>query len=487
MPYEAEIDRALDSIGRTPMGPYSGPAIKGAYPARDYNFTLGGIYSDLGPLPENTGMSWLSEALSSARSIAGVQAGISAAGAAELGSLDEVLLDLSRCGLAEVPTDCQIYGIPPRMSALPAARPYRFGQSDSEIVPNALKWADSNLKLACEQADRLLVIEEAQFESFVEMVLRGFSLILRMGHDRLVGLLGYNTSAFVQERLMHLVLGQGISKIWAERERKGNLANGRMLAALRTLDKQPFDRLLRLSLISGSIRQVRLLFDMETHMAPNSLAACLIAGADELEFAASDIGGFESWIRRQSRGGDQRRICLLLDDNGEAATDLFFVQELLRCADDLQLAIVVNQFPMSANVSLRTLMELVRDELFVDLRSWLSSGRVVIKVEQHLFHVLEPPLLTPQSLAAIRKADVTYLKGVGLFEVFGQIESIARYHALVVEGKSSNSVTGWRSGSALFVEVAKGRRGYHVFDSGEVVPLKHERQTFGSSDKGPPE
>jgi uncharacterized protein with ATP-grasp and redox domains len=390
--------------------------------------------------------------------------------------LDDLVLNPAHYGLDQEPGHSRSFSVPPALPALPPARPYRLDRGDPELVPNALRWADSHLKLTCERALAPLDLDPSRIDTFVEAVLRSFAILLRMDGGRLESSIGYNTSVYLQEGILYLALGRQVTALWHDRESRGRIANRGMAACLTdALRGQPLAELLRVSLAAGSIDGVRRAFEGRSPGTEGD-ADVLLDDAHRLRFGIDDSRSLEDALARSST----RHVTMFLDDNGEAAADLFLAQEILRANADLRLAIVVNEYPMSVNISLATLHDLLRMDPYEDLRKELEAGCVEIVVERQLFSVLQPSLLSPECQSVIARTDVLLLKGVGLFEAFGPLDDLDRYHLFIVEGQSARSVTGWDDGCGIVAHIPTGRPAYRATGADDVTTLRSAHSREGS-------
>ncbi|MEU8606789.1 ARMT1-like domain-containing protein [Actinoplanes sp. NPDC048791] len=425
--------------------------IKGAIPASAFGFSLARMLIDIPFLSSEEAVTQLTETVNASRALTGAPDG-----PIRIENLDDVVLNPSRF------VSFDSYPEPRPMQRLPDGRPYPFGNGPAGVQENAVAWADSNLKVSAERIGGLLSLPGPRIESLAWALLRGFGILLRADGGLLCDTMGFNTSPYLQERLVQLALGGRAHVVFDDRDRRGAQANKLVELALTAVADMPLEELIPVSLAVGSSRRAMLRFGLASRddahpscQIVQNLAEHATRDASALRFP---VDASDTFLRKLSRG--PQRLGVVLDDNGEAAADVLVVQRLLQRNAELCVVFVLNEYPLSVNISRRTFEKLLGSDLYAPLRRACEDGRVELVFERQMFNNLHPELLSPTTREALLNCDACYLRGVGLFEVFTKAGAPERYHAFIVHGPSSISVTGMEDGDAVFARIEPDAVGY---------------------------
>jgi uncharacterized protein with ATP-grasp and redox domains len=172
-----------------------------------------------------------------------------------------------------------------------------------------------------------------------------------------------------------------------------------------------------------------------------------------------------------------KSVVVVLDDNGESVFDLVLFQELLSEFRDLVVDFVVNRFPVSNNISEGPFKLLLREPHFHILNEHLISGRARIICEQQVFRSFEQSFILDETLDRIKAASLVYIKGANFFETV-RFPTKVVYHAFVVHGEMSATLTGYPEGVGIFARIPPQESAFLYQDAQHVVTLKQQVQRW---------
>jgi len=354
-------------------------------------------------------------------------------------------------------------------------RPFSFDKASSTKLLHTLVWIDTNMKVNIEQIAALHHIPNPMTIAIVKAALTVYIVMIKMHDYRLARLLNFNHSMFLQDRILSLLFGEQLK--YCERSESNPryfgvsvLSNRISLALLKELTPVSHRELCRLSVFMGvvwtSLSEVQKAYLEAQDRTLSELDACLRT-AMEHQFCIDHRDKFLEQIGKDAMS----TILVILDDNGESVFDIALFQGLLRDTSNIKLIFILNRYPISNNIALDSFYALLADDFFHDMRRFLSSGRVSLCVEEQLFRSFEYSYLSPQTLLAISKADLAYIKGVNFFETF-QLIGLTRYYCFTVSGVTSSLLTGCKEGSGIFARVEKGQEGYNYKGPDDVTTLR---------------
>ena|GEM_PF-1729217 len=174
-----------------------------------------------------------------------------------------------------------------------------------------------------------------------------------------------------------------------------------------------------------------------------------------------------------------RHMVFLLDDNGELIWDLALIQFLLRHNNSFQVTGVISNQIMYNNANWDTLSSVLQEPIFRELA---TSQRFKLLREDNFRSSIDLNYCSKTLLDTIHSADFVFIKGVAGFETIQRLP-VDAYYAFVVHSTDSQSVTGYKKGTGVFVRVPAGKVGYHYQTQQlrDVYPmLKGNKQTFNN-------
>jgi len=353
-------------------------------------------------------------------------------------------------------------------------RPFALKQGTPAKLLHTLAWIDTNIKVQVERVGMVHRISDSTVREIVENALLTYSILIKMQDYRLALRMNFNHSMFLQDRILNLLLGDELffgSAHSAKNEilMQGALSNRMALQLLRGLGSLSPRSLCAASLFMGTVWTGEKDTQRDFEKSPERVLAMLEGSLNDAmqQVYIDDIDDFLSYA-----GTDPcERLLVILDDNGESVFDLTLCQELLRHTGHLAIDLVVNRYPVSNNIALETLEELLRDEYFRDLSRHLSEGRLAIVIEEQVFRSFEYDYLKPTTRESVKRAGRAYIKGANFFETF-QPAGIIRYYCFTVHGFTSQLLTGCPQGAGIFARVSSDQVGYVYDGPGHIVTLR---------------
>lgn len=352
---------------------------------------------------------------------------------------------------------------------LPDALPFPFELASDKKLLHTLAWIDTNIKVNIEKAVNRYQLPEETVLQIVQSAFYIYSLLIKQQNYRLARSINFNYSMFIQDRILNLLLGDNIFLQDQSPLETRHLSNQIALDLLRDLGNLSFRQLCLASLFMGVIwtsdRKLQNSYTLRPESILGDLQARLFSssnqiGVDHIDIFIDEVSG-------------TKKIVVILDDNGESVFDLALYQQLLSEFRDLIVIFVVNRFPVSNNISEGPFRLLLRDPYFNSLNNHLSSGRARIVYERQVFRSFERSFISPETLIHIKTASVLYIKGANFFETMRFPANVV-YHAFVVHGEMSETLTGYAEGVGIFARIPQHKNAYIYEDAEHIVTLREQ-------------
>jgi hypothetical protein len=349
------------------------------------------------------------------------------------------------------------------------AQPFPLRLASPQKLVHTLGWIDANVKVTVESLTAPYDVPAPAVRQIVESALKIYSYLVKQRDYYLARSINFNHSMFLQDRILNLLLGDSICMAADRLGGSGKLANQIAMELLRNLDTLSYRQLCALSVFMGVIwtssQDVQRAFAANPSLTLGHIETQLNTQAgnwciDHTDRFLADMGT-EAPIT----------VCVILDDNGESVFDVALFQRLLNDSGSLRVVLIVNRYPVSNNIALETLQDLLRDPFFQDLRRHLEQGRAGLCVERQVFRSFELAHLQPETVHLIRQSQATYIKGVNFFETC-QIPDITRYYCFTVHGRTSTMLTGCAEGKGVFVKLRPGETGYTYHSPDRIETLR---------------
>jgi hypothetical protein len=349
---------------------------------------------------------------------------------------------------------------------IPMAMPFPLVRASQDKLVHTLFWIDANMKISMEAIADLAGLQHAGLERCTEAAFVIYSLLIKQQDYVLARTINFNHSMFIQDRIMQLIGGAlAVPTAQATHER-AHLANAISLRYLKGMGNISSGQLCTLGVFMGIIWTS----DPEMQQAFRQRADATLGDIEsrlgELtsRWAINDQDLFMRDIAGCTAADE---VVVVLDDNGESVFDLALFQRLLNDQPALRVVFIVNRFPISNNISLDTLNELLGDAYFADLRRHLQNGHAGIIVESQAFRSFEVSHLSAAARERIRCSRMVYIKGANFFETM-QMPGNVRYHSFTVYGMTSRMLAGSEEESGIFVRLDPEDAGYR-YDSPEMI------------------
>ena len=351
----------------------------------------------------------------------------------------------------------------------PDVRPFPLRLASPEKLLHTLTWTDANLKLAVEHIALPLQLDGVSICRIVEAALKLYCYFVKQDEYRLASSIGFNQSMFIQDRIIQLIFGDDIYWSADHLDSAPRWSNRIACDVLRQLGVVDPLRLAGLAVAMGVIWTSRKDLQTTYLRRPDTLLDDLATKLDDL----SQNWGIDDRLQLLKDVADHPggHVLLILDDNGELVFDLALFQEFLRLDHRLRISIAVNRFPVSNNIALPFLAEILADDLFRFMREQQNERRVVLIEERQLLHAFDPASCTQALRLALAEADIVYIKGANFFEVF-QAPARVRYYGFVVFGRMSSQLSGCQKGQNVLARVPGDRPGYIYRDENDLVSLR---------------
>lgn len=348
-------------------------------------------------------------------------------------------------------------------------RPFPLCNASTSKLLHTFGWIDANIKLQVEKIAKFHGLDDGAVRRVVEAALKLYCYFVKQDEYRLASTIGFNQSMFIQDRIVHLIFGDRVYWDADQRDAASQLSNRIAMDILRRMGESDPMRLAGLAVAIGVLWTSRADVQARYLQRPGPLLDDLASKLDELCFnwGIDDRPQFFKEVGANAGG----HLVLVPDDNGESVFDLALFQSLLQLDPDLNLTIAVNRYPVSNNIARSSFSEILQDDLFSILRDRLESGHLRIVEERQLFPAFEPAHSSHELSAAMKNADLVYVKGVSFFEVF-QPSTAPRYYGFVVSGQMSSLLSGFDEGVNVLARVPANRPGYIYLSEGEVTSLR---------------
>ncbi|MBV6426826.1 MAG: hypothetical protein KIPDCIKN_01339 [Haliscomenobacter sp.] len=357
--------------------------------------------------------------------------------------------------------------------SLKKVSPFPLKDASKVKLVDSLFWIDSNIKINAETFALNLQLKELDIRIIVKSAFEIFSYLLKAEAYFLALNINFNYSMAIQERILHVLfrnLGLGFNDFLLKEGRLNNRIALEMLRQYTVLSPRRVVDLATFMGVAWANHQMdkkggsgRLDFDsylaeLEKHL--------------NMEGRLWEIDHFDHFMKDlQPACETQFILAVILDDNGESIFDLAFIQILMKNFSYLNVALIVNAYPISNNISFPLVEELLDDHYFKELFNFFSSGRLKIVVERQRFRSFELSHLFEETRNVLMKSNLLYVKGANFFETL-QLVDISRYYCFTVFSLTSQILTGCKKNSGVFAKVPAGRTGYIYYDEINIVTLK---------------
>lgn len=349
-------------------------------------------------------------------------------------------------------------------------KPFSFNLATPDKLLHSLHWIDANIKLQIEKIGAGLNFSDLEINAFAETALSIYSYLIKANDFYLAKHMNFNYSMFFQERIISILFDHLPISIETILLKEGRLVNDVALKLLQQYVNPSFDKLCKLSVFMGvawidlNASQKKALFDFDNSM--QTMDSYL-----DLESRKWCINHSELFLKDiQDADTVKRAVICILDDNGESVFDLALFQNLLTQYSKLEVIFIVNFFPVSNNIALSTFKQLLHSNYFQKLNQFFDQGRAHLVTERQVFRSFETSNLRPSTVQAIKKADVTYVKGANFFETF-QLKETLTYFAFTAHGYTSLMLTGCPKGSGIFTRIPAGYEGFY-YSSHQITNCK---------------
>lgn len=348
-------------------------------------------------------------------------------------------------------------------------KPFPLRLSSQAKLQHTLAWVDSNIKINVEKAAAFWNLPATIISRIVDSALTIYSLLLKQQDYWLANSVNFNFSMFIQDRILNLILGDYLL-VNNLLKRRNYLSNKIALEFIKELGLQSSEDLCVAGIFMGVIWTSDENFQQKFIDNNDDIFTDIYS---QIQFSKDKmvVNDINEFIIDLSIPENLIEIAVVLDDNGESVFDLAMFQQLLRELGNLSVSFIVNRFPVSNNISLETLLNLLTDEYFQDLARFKESNRVKIVMEDQVFRSFEPAYLRHETRRIISNAHGVYVKGANFFETFQLPESIA-YHAFTVYGEMSMILTGFLQGSGIFARSPRGETCFAYYGPDDVTTLR---------------
>jgi uncharacterized protein with ATP-grasp and redox domains len=455
----------------------SAVALKGESPGLYYPFTLTGIYETIPSLSVKDAYRELLRILDRADRIVADHLGLRqrlslpmARDQAQAAAYMAAILDpFSYPTQATLKQSAAIQGLQiVDTLKLEGARPFPLRLASPAKLSHSFRWIDANVKVQIEKALLQKNASREECRIIANCALSIYSYILKHEQYSLALAINFNHSMFIQDRVLSLLLGPRQYLASDSLLKRSRIANDIALRYLEQLAPVSEKVLCKLSVFMGIVWTnsdelqeaylegvTTLLSEIETRLRIAERPWCI-----------DHTDSFLSMMNTSS--GPSAMV--VLDDNGESIFDLALFQSLMQGNPRITLTFLVNKFPVSTNISLDAMSDILDKPYFRNLRQEVARGRASILVEEQPFRSFEQSYLTRKSREAVQESDVLYVKGANFFETF-QITYKHRFYALAVQEFTTRMLTGCTEGSGIFVELMEGQDGYSYRSSQDMTPL----------------
>jgi uncharacterized protein YuzB (UPF0349 family) len=358
--------------------------------------------------------------------------------------------------------------------AIQNPRPFPLALASPAKLLHTLAWIDANLKINIEYIAAFHCIPTDMTVALVKSALALYAIIVKMDDYKLAQSINFNHSMFFQDRIIDLLFGEALNRCNIDQApRQGHkpsrLSNKMALDLLKGFGCLSHKDLCMMSVFMGvvwtSLPEVQKTYLESSEKTLSDLDDCL-RSAMRHQFCIDHRDSFLDHI-----GKDEKiKLLVVLDDNGESVFDIALFQCLLQETTNLELVFLLNQYPVSNNISIDGFMEIIADSYFEKMRGFLKNGRVVLSLEEQLFRSFEYAYLAPKNKLIISQTKLAYIKGVNFFETF-QLPDVLRYHCFTVCGVTSRLLTGCGEGNAVFARLEKGQEGYVYRGHDDITTL----------------
>ncbi len=347
--------------------------------------------------------------------------------------------------------------------------PYSFEHASPAKIVHSMYWIDCNLKTQIESIGIKNNLPKGLIIELVESALHFYSLLIKMNDYELARRMNFNFSIFLQDRIVEVIFGELVKMDQETLWLRGKLSNEIALQYLKNFSSLDGSKLLEMSAFMGVVWY-------STAEIQNDFLSQTAAGLQRVEeqfhkkrhvWAINDYSLFLSDLESCANGS----ITVILDDNGETVFDLALFQLIHTMYPQLKISFIVNQFPISNNISIEIFNAILEDPFFSQLKHSIVESQIKIFIEKQLFRSFEIDLLQTQTRAILDRSDIVYIKGANFFETF-QLENSKRYHCFTVWGEGSERLTGFSEGEGVFVRLNPGELGFRVANTAEKLTLK---------------
>lgn len=348
--------------------------------------------------------------------------------------------------------------------------PYSFELASPKKINHTFQWVDTNVKINIEDYTLPLKIEELVVKDLVYSSLEIYSYLLKHNNYFLAKNINFNYSMFFQDRILELVLGKQIYD-FNKTINNGKTSNEIALNFIRGFENLTFQQLFFYSVFVGIIWT----------SLEEKQKSFLDHKDNELSNIESEIAKYKkSWginhsdkfIKDIVNTSEHKNIIVILDDNGESVIDMAIFQKLLTENQLIDIAFVLNETPISNNISLQVFLSLICDEYFANIRKFMAIGRIKIILENQPFRSFELKYLSSKFFTQLNHADLVYIKGVNFFETLQSINK-ERYYCFTVYGMTSSLLTGFDERTGILVNINEDQLGFTYNKSDEIKTLKN--------------
>ena len=150
-------------------------------------------------------------------------------------------------------------------------------------------------------------------------------------------------------------------------------------------------------------------------------------------------------------------ILYFVDDNGEMAFTLFFIDQLLEANKNLTVTLVINSIPITNNACSETLNHCIeQDQSFYRL---FNRERFRIISELNELSAIDLRFCSSELKNEVKSNHVILVNGVSYFEKL-QYLPVPTYYFFTVYSKTSQMLTGFESKVGIFVRIEPNQCGF---------------------------
>lgn len=146
------------------------------------------------------------------------------------------------------------------------------------------------------------------------------------------------------------------------------------------------------------------------------------------------------------------KIIYFLDDNGELAWDLLFIQKMIDTNNNVNVACIVHDQPVSTTANYSTLSYLLERSQNYFLKKLNNESRFTILREKNDLAAFDPRFMSSRLAQELCGSDIVISKGASNFEKL-QYVPIPIYYLFTVYSKVSTILTGFEKFSGIFARV----------------------------------